>query len=147
MKKETYKIRGMHCASCVAVIEKALSKTDGVHSANANFATETASVEFDENIVSESGLATAVEGVGYRLGKAMGTNEMGMDPAGHIHMEMEREDQMKEMKLKLVIGGLLSVLVFLGSFPEWLPFMPSILNDNWVLLILTTPVQFWVGAQ
>ena len=147
MKKETYKVRGMHCASCVAVIEKTLSRTDGVHSANANFATETASVEFDENVVSESGLAKAVEEAGYNLEKKIKTADMSMNSPEHNHMEMEREDQMKEMKLKLVIGGLLSVLIFLGSFPEWLPFVPSILNNNWVLLILTTPVQFWVGAQ
>ena len=147
MKKETYKVRGMHCASCVAVIEKALSKTDGVHSAIVNIATETARIEFDENVVSEFGLAKAVEGAGYNLEKKIETADMGMNSTEHNHMEMEREDRVEEMKLKLIIGGLLSVLIFLGSFPEWFSFAPSILNNNWALLILTTPVQFWVGSQ
>ena len=67
MKKETYKIQGMHCASCVARIEHALSKTAGVHLASVNFVSESALVEFDEDLISESGLAKAVESAGYRL--------------------------------------------------------------------------------
>jgi Cu+-exporting ATPase len=35
----------------------------------------------------------------------------------------------------------------LGSFPEWFPFVPGILNNLWVLFALTTPVQFWVGWE
>ena len=67
MKKETYKIQGMHCASCVATIERVLGKTAGVHSASVNFALESALIEFDGNIISESGLAKVVESVGYHL--------------------------------------------------------------------------------
>src|SRR3989338_360633 len=147
MKKRTYKVRGMHCASCVAIIERALLKTAGVHSANVNIATESVSIEFDKHIVSESGIAKAVEGVGYRLEKAVKMPDMDMSSPHHNHMEMEREDQTKEMKLKLTIGGLLSVLIFLGSFPEWFSFVPDVLNNNWTLFLLTTPVQFWVGSQ
>src|SRR3989344_1335014 len=147
MKKRTYKVRGMHCASCVAIIERALLKTAGVHSANVNIATESVSIEFDKHIVSESGIAKAVEGVGYRLEKAVKMPDMDMSSPHHNHMEMEREDQTKEMKLKLTIGGLLSVLIFLGSFPEWFSFVPDVLSNNWTLLLLTTPVQFWVGSQ
>ena len=147
MTSRTYKIEGMHCASCVAIIERALLKTTGVHSANVNIATESASIEFDENIVSESGIAKAVEEVGYRLEKAVEMPDMDMSSPQHNHMEMEREDQTKEMKLKLIVGGLLSVPIFLGSFPEWFSFVPGVLNNNWTLLLLTTPVQFWVGSQ
>ena len=67
MKKENFKIQGMHCASCVGTIEKALLKTVGVHSASVNFATESALVEFDENIISEKNLAKTVDSIGYHL--------------------------------------------------------------------------------
>ncbi|MEK7190354.1 MAG: heavy metal translocating P-type ATPase [Patescibacteria group bacterium] len=159
MKKETYKVQGMHCASCVATIERVLSKTAGVHSASVNFASESALIKFDENIVSESGLEKAVEGAGYHLisknvnagsvpkEEVMKMPEMDMNSPQHNHPEMEQEKQIKKMKLKLIIGGILSVFVFLGSFPEWFSFVPEILNNNWTLLLLTTPVQFWVGSQ
>ena len=139
----------MHCASCVLTIERALSKMAGVHSVSVNFASETALIEFDEKIISPSNLAKIVNETGYHLEinsqtekekPAMGSHE-------HNHAEMEREDQIKEMKSKLIIGGVLSVFIFLGSFPEWFSFVPEILNNNWALLLLTTPVQFWVGWQ
>jgi len=44
---KTYQITGIHCASCVAKIEKALRGVPGVTKADVNFATETASVEGD----------------------------------------------------------------------------------------------------
>ena len=147
MKKETYKINGMHCASCVATIEGVLLKTIGVQSASVNFASESALVEFDENVVSEKTLASVVESAGYVITKVSDMNNMDMNSHEHNHMEMERKEQVKEMKLKLIIGGFLSFFIFLGSFPEWFSFVPKILNNNWFLLLLTTPVQFWVGWQ
>src|SRR3989338_4164648 len=65
--KKTFKIGGMHCASCAGTIERVLGKTAGVSSASVNFATESALVDFDESAVSEPDLAKAVESVGYKL--------------------------------------------------------------------------------
>ena len=39
-------IKGMHCASCAVNIEKALQKEPGVKSANVNYATEKAYIEY-----------------------------------------------------------------------------------------------------
>src|SRR3989339_340191 len=157
MKKETYKVHGMHCASCVATIERVLGKTVGVHSASVSFASESALIEFDENIITESGIEKTVELVGYHLvinktnshkkEEIVKMPDMDMNSPQHNHMEMERESQMKEMRLKLIIGGILAFFIFLGSFPEWFSFVPKILNNNWILLILTAPVQFWIGFQ
>ena len=41
----------------------------------------------------------------------------------------------------------MSLLIFAGSFPEWFPFIPNILKNKFILLILTLPVQFWAGWQ
>jgi P-type Cu+ transporter len=46
METKTYNIKGMHCASCAAIIEKTLKKVAGVHQVQANFGTETAKVSF-----------------------------------------------------------------------------------------------------
>ncbi len=60
---------------------------------------------------------------------------------------MARERQIKDLKTKIIIGALLSMPIFLGSFPEWFPFVPQFLTNHFVLLALTIPVQFWVGWQ
>jgi len=139
MKKETYKIQGMHCASCVATIERVLGKTVGVHSASVSFASESALIEFDENTITESGIEKTVELVGYHLvinktnshkkEEIVKMPDMDMNSPQHNHMEMERESQMKEMRLKLIIGGILAFFIFLGSFPEWFSFVPNFLNN------------------
>ena len=40
LSKKTFSIRGMHCASCVRVLERTLKKIDGIKDANVNLVTE-----------------------------------------------------------------------------------------------------------
>ncbi len=146
MKKEVFKIKGMHCAGCAGTIERALLKTAGVRSASVNFASESALIEFDEQVVAEPNLAKAVQSVGYKLLIDI-IEEEGVAEEILDKEKIEREKQMRTLKTKLIIGGIFAVIIFLGSFPEWFSFLPQILNNYWILLILATPVQFWVGWQ
>ena len=61
----TIGITGMHCASCVSTIEKALSKLSGVSEANVNFAAETVMVRFDPAAVSHQDLEKTIKDAGY----------------------------------------------------------------------------------
>ena len=58
-------ITGMTCAACARRVEKSLSDVDGVASANVNFATEKAAVEYDPASTKADDLAGIVEGAGY----------------------------------------------------------------------------------
>lgn len=58
-------IKGMHCASCAATIEKSLKKLNGVSNANVNFASEKAMVEYDKGIVDEPAIIKTIENAGY----------------------------------------------------------------------------------
>lgn len=151
-------IIGMHCANCANTIEKALRKTPGIVSANVNFASEKATIEFDSAISSEEKVAEAINATGYEAllqpkkmpAMAHATHSMpehaGMekaqepfDPHAHAHMLEE-----KDLLLKVKVGGILGILVVLGSFPEIFGLLP-LLSDPRVLLLLTIPVQFWAG--
>jgi Cu+-exporting ATPase len=141
VEKVTLPISGMSCASCVQKIESALRNTPGVVTANVNFATEKATVEYLPSQVSIRDLKQAVREAGYKVLEI----EEGVEA---VDREKEaREKEIRELRRKIIVGGVLSVPIFLGSFPEWFPWVPSILNNFWVLLALTTPVQFWVGLQ
>ena len=61
----TLEIDGMTCASCVARVEKALGKVEGVVFAQVNLATETAQVQFASGIVDVDALVAAVDRAGY----------------------------------------------------------------------------------
>ena len=66
MTKTSFPIIGMHCASCAKLIEKNLTKTPGVASAQVNYGSEQATVDFDENTCTLPNLAKAVEDIGYK---------------------------------------------------------------------------------
>src|SRR3990167_4666907 len=67
MKIETLKIKGMHCASCASIIEKALKKVEGVHSVEINYGTEAAKISYDETKTNPNELSKKIEPLGYSL--------------------------------------------------------------------------------
>jgi len=64
-KKAELKITGMHCATCAVSIEESLSKIRDVESAQVNFGTDSAHVEFDPKKVSLGEIEKAVKEAGY----------------------------------------------------------------------------------
>ena len=64
---KTYKVKGMHCASCAGIIEKTFKKTEGVQSVEVNYGTETAKVTFDESKTNPHHLSEKIEKLGYSL--------------------------------------------------------------------------------
>ncbi len=67
MNTKTYKIKGMHCASCASIIETTFKKTEGVHSAEVNYGTEKAKISFDTSRITPSDLSKKIEPLGYTL--------------------------------------------------------------------------------
>jgi len=68
LKRVDLPIQGMTCASCVAKIEKGLSKLDGVSDAKVNFATERAAITFDSGQVKMQDFIGTVRDLGYEAG-------------------------------------------------------------------------------
>jgi len=66
-KKAELKISGMHCATCAVSVEEALAGVKDVSSAQVNFGTETAQVEFDPKKTSLAELEKAVRDAGYEV--------------------------------------------------------------------------------
>ncbi|WP_435101673.1 heavy metal translocating P-type ATPase [Halarchaeum sp. P4] len=64
-RTERLDVQGMSCANCSATIEDALRDLDGVSEANANFATDEATVEYDPEAVSLADVYAAIEDAGY----------------------------------------------------------------------------------
>jgi copper chaperone CopZ len=58
-------IDGMHCESCVALIEEVLLEQKGVRSASVDLASATAVVRFDPASVGTDALQSAITEVGY----------------------------------------------------------------------------------
>ena len=126
-------VLGMSCASCAANIEKALRNLPGVTKANVNLATARATVLFEPKLVGPGDLIDAVRKAGYDVAASA-------DTEGKF-----RDREYESLKLKVLWGGLLAALIFLGSMRHWFPWVPAPLQNFFVLWALATPVQFVLG--
>ncbi|MDI6720833.1 MAG: copper-translocating P-type ATPase [Candidatus Aenigmarchaeota archaeon] len=135
--KVVIKAVGMDSPHCAMIVEKALKSSKGIISVETDTANQKAIVEYDPSAISTEAIKKTIKDAGY-------------EPLDEESYDREKEIRLKEMKAlrqKFLLGAILSVPIFLGSFPEWFPFVPSFLTNHFVLLILTLPVQFWVGSQ
>ncbi len=135
-KKTTLHISGMHCASCAVLISKSLQELPGVQKANVNYASEQALIEHDESCTLEQFVQTVKE-TGYKV--IVPKNDLDED-----YIEKEKAKEVIKLKRKLIVSSVLTVLLLIGAM---LPFAPAVLANPYVMLLLATPVQFWVGAQ
>ncbi|MCE5269920.1 heavy metal translocating P-type ATPase [bacterium] len=140
-------ILGMHCANCVAHVEKALTggKVPGVLAASVNLASESARVRFDSARPDLEALAAAVEEAGYQavLPRA---DESGVDgDTEQAAREAERRARRRELAVGLAFTA---PLFLLGMFRDMPPLsaMSGAPWYDWLLLLLATPVQFYTGA-
>ena len=58
-------VTGMTCTTCAATVEKALAEKQGIEQAQVNFASETASVEYDPEKIDLAAIKDSISQVGY----------------------------------------------------------------------------------
>ncbi|HZE34181.1 MAG TPA: heavy metal translocating P-type ATPase [Actinoallomurus sp.] len=123
-------IAGMTCASCANRIEKRLNRLDGV-TATVNYATEKASVSFDDRVTTDE-LIAQVEKAGYtaRLPQVARPRDDAADA---------EDAPVRELRDRLVISALLAVPVILLAMIPALQFT----DWQWASLTLAAPVLVW----
>ena len=136
-----FPIKGIQCASCVQMIEKALLRTRGITKATVNLANERAKVEYLPTETNLEEIRRAIESTGYKVLEFSRLRE-GADPERAV-----RESEYRKLKVKFVAGLILGLLIFLGSSRHLFPWIPGILGNFIVLWALATPVQFVIGWQ
>src|SRR3989338_4020146 len=100
MHTQTYKVKGMHCASCSSVIEKTFKKVTGVQSAEVNYGTEKAKVSFDPSKTNPHDLSKHIEPLGYSLEIPATAEEMGMsadEHAAHLGLNQSKKEKLAEV--------------------------------------------------
>ncbi|WP_124949731.1 heavy metal translocating P-type ATPase [Sulfuriferula thiophila] len=125
-------IEGMTCASCVARVEKALTKVPGVSSVAVNLATERAHIEAAPT-VSMADLQQAITAAGYTLIPV--TSAATTQPA-----KAKRPDW-----IPVALAAMFSIPLAIPMFA--MLFGIDISLPGWLQWLLATPVQFWLGAR
>ena len=143
MKKEVFKISGMHCVSCAISIEKALKKADGIKSVVVNFASEKATIEYNSAKISKEKMKGIVSNQG---GYTLITGEEMQEMAGDTGGRMTKERELKSLRKKVIFGGSLAILSLIFSFNELFPFLSDLPGTS-LAFLAATPVVFWVGKD
>ncbi len=130
-------IKGMSCASCAQTIEKAFRKKEGVLEAYVNFASEKATVFFDPERVSLDELKEVVANTGYQV---VGEEAQQVD---------EEEVKIRKAKRGMLFSWLFALPIVAWMIPEMITQVawPSRFIYDMGLVILATPVMFWLGRN
>jgi P-type Cu+ transporter len=124
-------------------LEKALQKLEGVQAAQVSIAGERAQIRYIPTLISQADLRGAISAAGFE------PVELG-GQADDVEARARREETQRQLRL-LMIGLVFTVPLFLLSMARDFDLLPmSVAHAPWmnyVMWLLATPVQFYVGAQ
>ncbi|MFA6081502.1 MAG: heavy metal translocating P-type ATPase [Patescibacteria group bacterium] len=137
MNKQTFAIKGMHCASCVYINEKALKAIPGVTEAVINLTNGKATLSSEAPIEGNK-IIDAVKSVGYQ---AMIENNGTLDEK----IKVEKAKELKDLRVKVTVSLFLGSLIVWGSFPGIMEVAPTLFKNYYFQFVLAAIVQFWAG--
>ena len=139
-------VTGMTCTSCSSRVERKLNKVEGV-TATVNYATESASVEYDSTLTGPDDLIKVIQGAGY---DAYDANPPASDTeadasagsSSETPADIAREEEAANLKRLTIMSGVLSLPIMAMSM------IPALQFDywQWVSAILATIVFVNGGA-
>ena len=165
----TLPIIGMSCTACVSAVEQALREVDGVVYASVNFAAEQAHVEYVSGLGARAPLVAAVRRAGYDTIAAAspqpvtppvvsnGAGDTQDSPAVlSVVVEEPLEDAeaaaraaaIRHQFMRLLVGTIFSLPLLVVSMGRDFGLLGAWAHGgwvNWLLFLLATPVQFFVG--
>ncbi len=163
---QTYKVKGMHCASCASIIERAVKKIDGVEDIAVNNGTENAKISYDANKTSPEDFNKKLEPLGYSLVvpkthdmSNMSASEMGMsadEHAEHLGLNQSKAEKLAEIKdMKIKVISAIPLAIFSVFVMGWeilaqynvIPEMSVTLEEffHHLLPLMATYILFVVG--
>jgi len=135
MTEVKFKVEGMHCASCVLNVKKAIEKIDGVKTANVDLSTKSAIVKYEGNIPFEE-FYNAVRNAGYELFK---------EEEEKAELEFIRKERIRLLvswvfTLPLAVKMILSMIFHIEFLPEMLSMYVDIVISGIVIFLIGFPV-------
>lgn len=132
--RRMFPVLGLGCASCAARVEVALKEVKGVNAVSVNFASLTATVDYDPSACSPEALKAATMNAGYDL-IVDDNEERASDEASSV-----RATNYRRLKHNFVYAAVLTAVIMLLCF-----FSNNIDGVEFFMWILATPVVFKYG--
>ncbi len=155
IKTLTLPVEGMTCASCVARVEKAMKKVEGVTDVNVNFATEKVTFSYNDTATNISALSGIVEDAGYKLVLPAKEESPSAQSTGNdtdIPENLDQKKSYKQLKSEFLFAAIMTIPIMFISmismtawFHSWNP-LPMEYIDR-LLFLATTMVMFISGKR
>lgn len=148
-KKFSIPVEGMTCASCVARVEKVVSKIQGIQNVSVNFANEKVAFETNDPNPDLNLIASSLEEYGYKL-RLDEINDTDSQSVASIESDYSPKSKDKfyfELKNDFITAVSFTIPVFFISMLSGFDWFSTIWSLNQeqtqkMLMILTTPVMF-----
>jgi len=133
--RDTFPVNGMTCAACSVSVESILKAQPGVVEANASYANRSVEIQYNPELIAVKGLQKAVSQIGYEL---VPNTEMAAE-----ELELAEKQHYQTLKRRTLAAFILSLpVVIIGMF-----FHHGFPGSNWIMLVLTAIVIFWLGQD
>lgn len=132
-------VDGIHCASCIWLIERFLERKKGIVSARVNFGTQRAAVRWDARTITLSGIICRMRSIGYLA-----------QPYTPAAQDESLDRQGRDLLIRLGTALFFSMQLMLLSFGLYAGFFQGIERDakrflEFGALLVSTPVIFYSG--
>ncbi|MBN1928509.1 MAG: cadmium-translocating P-type ATPase [Chlorobiaceae bacterium] len=114
MTIRNYSVKGMHCASCAALVTKKLSALEGIVKADVNLAAETARIEFSGEPMSVEALNGVLEKYGFSLIEEAPPKAAAPEPVAdrRASKKQEKLDELHRQKRQVLVALPLALVFF-----------------------------------
>jgi Cu+-exporting ATPase len=148
MAQTTFDISGMHCASCVGRVERALLAMPGVVTAHVNLALDEAVVEGLPDSAAEARIASGITQAGYPA-------RIKVAGAGRAEKTAQKQAEIATLGRMTLIAAMLTLPVFLvemgghalPSIHHWIAGTIGQANSWLIQAVLITVVMVWPGRD
>lgn len=136
MKKIILSIEGMTCSACSNGLEKYLNKQNGIYNAVVNLVMANATIEFDENILTQVQIDEVIKKAGF---KSLGEFK-----------EIKTEENVKKEKIKVIVFTILAIIIIYISMghmiglPNLYFFNPQQSPDTYMITLLCISILFLI---
>ncbi len=137
-----FTLRHLSDSSDARRLEKSLAKLEGVEDVQVNLPAESVRLKYIPTLISQAEIRQAINKAGFETVDSGGDAEDAEAIA--------RQAEIAHQKKLLIIGILFTLPLFLLSMGRDFDLIPSSIGFapwmNWLMLVLATPVQFYVGC-
>ncbi len=142
LNQKSFPIKGLTCASCVSRVEDKLCALYGVLGAQVNLAAERVLINYVQSVSGTHEFQNALRGIGYTLL----LDDEDKDQVNDL-VEEHDVDELTPLFRRFVFSSSMAFLILLSGVGSVQNFFQEhdLVEHNFLLLLLATPVQFWGG--